>query len=635
MKKILGIIVLGLLWFAPVLADDYKWEISSMNEGQTVLARMNGNVTHGDTLIFILRNQNGKCGDLTELFTFYTAANNPSINEIEQKIIPIKVNGDSTHALANNVSPFLIGHRVMFSMGTYNIDTYISLISKWKIYDLIIVDETNPKSAEQSNMIENFKAEDYFDIPNNSWNLEGAKEAILKAQKLCLEYKETKKSITEIKKVTKTYSDGSKYIGEIKDDLPNGQGTYTSSDGRKYVGEWKNGKTDGQGTSTLPDGSEYVGEFKDGKMNGKGTWTGADGKKYVGDYKADKRHGQGTLTWTNGKKYVGEWRDDKENGQGTYTWPDGSIYIGGWKDGNYSGQGTFKQPNGTKYVGEWKDDKSNGQGTMTRTDGTKYVGEWKDGKANGIGTWTWPDGRKHVGVWKDNKQNGLGTTILPDGTKYVGEWKEGKKITSESNESVTVKTNGTNEKKYSLFGVFIGDDVNDYQPSNKDYIPHTFIIQPPKPNKDFILYYAGIDKKNNNIVWIGGIHKKNYPLGNQLTTKKMLSVAKKCMFENKEYVRMIAKGKQFEEFNYDMNDFNERPDNKTLNIFDGDKVDYSNKNIKFTISIDCINKDGTIIKGEEVGARAHIKLFDYRNLDQLAKEEEERIKNEKDNSGLN
>ena len=210
-----------------------------------------------------------------------------------------------------------------------------------------------------------------------------------------------------------------------------------------------------------------------------------------------------------------------------------------------------------------------------------------------------------------------------------------KKITSESNESVTVKTGGTNEKKYSLFGVFIGDDVNDYQPSNKDYIPGTFIIQPPKPNKDFILYYAGIDKKNNNIVWIGGIHKKNYPLGNQLTTKKMLSVATKCRFDNKEYVRMIAKGKQFEEFNYDMDDFNERLDLNELYIFDGDKVDYSNMNIKFIISIGCINKDGTIVEGEEVGARAHIKLFDFRNIDQLKKEEDERIKNKKDNSGLN
>ena len=79
------------------------------------------------------------------------------------------------------------------------------------------MDETNPKSAEQSNRIENFKATDYFDITNNNWSLKGAKEAILKAQKLCLEYKETKINITESKQVTKTFPNGNKYVGEWKD----------------------------------------------------------------------------------------------------------------------------------------------------------------------------------------------------------------------------------------------------------------------------------------------------------------------------------------------------------------------------------------------------------------------------------
>ena len=36
-----------------------------------------------------------------------------------------------------------------------------------------------------------------------------------------------------------TWSDGSKYVGELKEGLPNGQGTLTSSDGRKRVGEFK------------------------------------------------------------------------------------------------------------------------------------------------------------------------------------------------------------------------------------------------------------------------------------------------------------------------------------------------------------------------------------------------------------
>ena len=36
-------------------------------------------------------------------------------------------------------------------------------------------------------------------------------------------------------------SDG-KYIGEIINGKPNGQGTYTFPDGKKYVGEWKDSK---------------------------------------------------------------------------------------------------------------------------------------------------------------------------------------------------------------------------------------------------------------------------------------------------------------------------------------------------------------------------------------------------------
>ena len=38
-----------------------------------------------------------------------------------------------------------------------------------------------------------------------------------------------------------------KYVGEISNGLPNGQGTLTYSNGTKYVGEWMDGKPNGQG----------------------------------------------------------------------------------------------------------------------------------------------------------------------------------------------------------------------------------------------------------------------------------------------------------------------------------------------------------------------------------------------------
>ena len=57
----------------------------------------------------------------------------------------------------------------------------------------------------------------------------------------------------------------SKYEGEIRKDVPNGQGTIISPDGRKYVGEFRNGKFYGQGTRTFPDGRKYIGEFREGR----------------------------------------------------------------------------------------------------------------------------------------------------------------------------------------------------------------------------------------------------------------------------------------------------------------------------------------------------------------------------------
>ena len=58
-------------------------------------------------------------------------------------------------------------------------------------------------------------------------------------------------------------------MGDFKEGLPNGQGTYTYPDGEKYVGDFKEGLPNGQGTYTSPEGEEYVGEFKDGeKWNG-------------------------------------------------------------------------------------------------------------------------------------------------------------------------------------------------------------------------------------------------------------------------------------------------------------------------------------------------------------------------------
>ena len=55
------------------------------------------------------------------------------------------------------------------------------------------------------------------------------------------------------------------------------QGTRTYSNGSKYVGEFRDGRRHGQGTYTLPSGNKYVGEYKNGK-EWNGTLYNKDGK---------------------------------------------------------------------------------------------------------------------------------------------------------------------------------------------------------------------------------------------------------------------------------------------------------------------------------------------------------------------
>ena len=77
------------------------------------------------------------------------------------------------------------------------------------------------------------------------------------------------------------------------------------------MGEFKDGIENGQGTFTYTDGGKYIGEWKEGLQHGHGTCTWADGEKYVGDWKKGFIHGQGTIFFSDGTKIKGEFREDE------------------------------------------------------------------------------------------------------------------------------------------------------------------------------------------------------------------------------------------------------------------------------------------------------------------------------------
>ena len=177
------------------------------------------------------------------------------------------------------------------------------------------------------------------------------------------------------------YSDGSKYVGEIKELLPHGKGKL----------EMK--------------AESYEGDFYEGEMTGYGTYiySPSIGDKYEGFMKNGKRDGKGKYTWGDGSVYEGEFKDDMKNGEGTYRWANGACYTGTFYNDVKDGEGVFIFANGDRYEGQFSADVREGKGTYTFQNGEYYVGEFKNNMMDGHGTYFWTSGRTYDGAFKENK----------------------------------------------------------------------------------------------------------------------------------------------------------------------------------------------------------------------------------------
>lgn len=95
---------------------------------------------------------------------------------------------------------------------------------------------------------------------------------------------------------------------------------------------------------TYSDGSKYEGNFKNDKYHGFGVYIWANVKngyatKYEGNWKNGIQHGQGTMYYKENRngyfvKYTGNWVNGQREGQGTCYYKDGSSQSGTWKNGN-------------------------------------------------------------------------------------------------------------------------------------------------------------------------------------------------------------------------------------------------------------------------------------------------------------
>lgn len=173
---------------------------------------------------------------------------------------------------------------------------------------------------------------------------------------------------------------------------------------------------------TYSDGSRYVGQIKEGLPHGKGKLIYAPNaesyKSYEGDFVQGRREGTGKAIWTTGKQYQGEWENDKRSGDGFLISPEGDTYRGQWADDKMCGRGVYKYVNGEQYEGQMRNSVKEGQGKYTWPDGQVYSGAFVNDCIEGEGTLTIDHECFKQGIFKDG--------VLSQGKYYFGEgWKEG------------------------------------------------------------------------------------------------------------------------------------------------------------------------------------------------------------------
>lgn len=168
---VVKLIILLLLSTTSLKAEDYSWSIEKINE-KNVMVSMNGQIQHGDRLYFYIPSAN--CNRVENLFTFYTAANNLNLKNLQDKPLAIKINDNEIYGDVRFMFPMLMGHQIWISIGNYDLDTHIDFLKSYEKLNIEIIDK------------DSFKSEEYFDIPSNIWSLKGLTEAIKDGKNLCL-----------------------------------------------------------------------------------------------------------------------------------------------------------------------------------------------------------------------------------------------------------------------------------------------------------------------------------------------------------------------------------------------------------------------------------------------------------------
>ena len=293
-------------------------------------------------------------------------------------------------------------------------------------------------------------------------------------------------------------------INIIKDDIRIKRNTgkyinrkYIWDDDKYYIGEFKNNLPNGKGIKYYSNGNIlYEGNFINGKFNGNGKYYYDDGDYFIGEYKNGLRNGKGTMYYSNGKiMYEGDWINDKAEGNGKAIYENDEYYIGQCKNGLPNGKGAIYYSNELlKYEGDWINGKFEGNGKYIYENNEYYIGEWKNGLKHGKGIYYYKRGEiGYEDIWNDDKLSGKGTYLFKKGDKYIRQFEDDSSNKKEINHSlVKAKIKDSDSLSENLLRCEVC--VNEHQEDKTNQIIINFIDTRMNESKILIDSNKTIDK---------------------------------------------------------------------------------------------------------------------------------------------
>ena len=190
MKPMNKHLLLILLGFGTFSSAANEWNVDVLTDSVSV--SIDGNISAGDKyrILFNPKSDN-PCELITQVTTFYSVVKDAErkFKKLPSNYVLAQVNrGDMQEKFImqiENTSDFIAGKRTLFTVSTNTVEQFLDFHKDNETIEIELLSFYDLKNQKRVNK----NITDYFDIPKNSWSLDGVDKSLNKAKSECKKLK--------------------------------------------------------------------------------------------------------------------------------------------------------------------------------------------------------------------------------------------------------------------------------------------------------------------------------------------------------------------------------------------------------------------------------------------------------------